>query len=335
MELTTGENDAGRRLDRILRKALQDHPLSLIHRLLRQNRVLVDGAPALPSHRVSAGSLITIKLPTNNSPLPTTAPQTPHQKLPIIWQGADLLILNKPAGLAVHGPDSLDTQVQAYLADQLPPSLSFRPGPLHRLDKPTSGLIVFSASLAGARYFSSLLRNHHVKKYYLALVEGHVEKSEVWQDDLIRDKNLQKTFIAAGSGNNAATEAAGSTKPKAALTSISPLAAAGGYSLILAEIASGRTHQIRAQAASHGHPLAGDTKYGGRPLNPAGRRGSFLLHAWKLEFAELRETATCPALPRSIIAPLPEAFQSRIESTFGSVCTIIRHDTGKAHGLFP
>ena len=312
MELETGGNDAGRRLDRILRKALPEYPLSLIHRLLRQGRVLVDGKPARGTDRPPACTIISIAGITagegrgaGRKPAGRGASGIADITPWILWQGAGLLILNKPAGVAVHGHDSLDSSVQTYLAGKLPPSLSFRPGPLHRLDKPTSGVIVFSTSIEGARWFSALLRERRVRKYYLALVEGRcAAPREIWEDTLVRDRSARKTIPgAAGNG-------------KTAVTIVRTLAATAAYSLLLAEIDTGRTHQIRTQAALHGHPLAGDAKYGGRLPAGAERGGSFYLHAWKLEWNP--GPAESPSLPASITAPLPEPYRRRIESLFGT-----------------
>jgi len=284
MELTTGDNDKGRRLDRILRKALPDHPLPLIHRLLRQGRVLIDGKPGKAQDRIDSG--VKILIPSLKDALKEDLRHRGKKdtekelkiKLEILWEGLGLIAVNKPAGLAVHGPESLDDMVNSYLLDKLPASLSFKPGPLHRLDKPSSGVVVFSASLEGARLFTSLMREHKVQKTYLAIVNGKLEKEALWQDELVRDEDRKKTFISQAQSN----------KSKTAITKVKPLAMENNRTLIQAEIETGRTHQIRAQAAFHGYPLAGDVKYGGKG------NGNFFLHAWKLEFLE-----------HSIEAPLP------------------------------
>ncbi|MCL2066118.1 MAG: RluA family pseudouridine synthase [Treponema sp.] len=295
MELKTGENDSQRRLDRILRKALRNCPLSLIHRLLRQGLVFVDGMSAEAGDCIKAGSIISIPSLNEEYPAPRNDPaeHTPD----ILWQGLGLIAVNKPCGLPVHGQASLDTIVRSYLSDKLPPSLSFVPGPLHRLDKPTSGIVVFSTSIDGARFFSSLMRERSVKKTYLALVEGYVEKEEIWQDDLVRNKKIKKTFVEKQSRMNKKTGA------KSAITRVSPIAHNGRSSLVVAEISTGRTHQIRAQAAAHRHPLAGDIKYGGKS-----DYNGFFLHARKLEFKGI-----------SIEAPLPPAFENIISKLFGTV----------------
>jgi 23S rRNA pseudouridine955/2504/2580 synthase len=311
MKLQTGEDDRDRRLDRILRKARPDLPLSGIHRLLRTGRILVNGKPARAEDRIPPGSVISLPDDVSGPSPASRPPPSPGQAgqgLDILYEGSGLLILNKKPGIAVHGPESLDTLVQAYLRGRLKPSLSFRPGPLHRLDKPSGGIVVFSTDLEGARRFSALLRERRIGKQYLALVEGRVGEAETWQDPLYRDRRAKKT----GTGSPDKT-VRGEDGTKQALTRIKPLAAADGYSLILAEIQTGRTHQIRAQAAAHKHPLGGDTKYGGRPLRGA---GGFFLHAWRMQFP----AGAFPAnkdFPRLISAPLPASFRSFIDDLFG------------------
>jgi 23S rRNA pseudouridine955/2504/2580 synthase len=314
--LNAAADDDGRRLDRVLRKALPDMPLSAIHSLLRKGRVLVDGVPGTGADRVRSGSAIRVPVWGGDARAGAPSPQhraphgTPHFGVTILWENDDFLVLNKPAGLAVHGPDrfstdSLETLARSYL--ELPPSLSFRSGPLHRLDKPVSGVIVFSKTLEGARSFSALLRERRIRKTYLALLKGILDQEETWEDALTRDRKLGKSFIAA-----AGTPASGEDAPKEARTRVFPLAhaAAAGATLARLEIDTGRTHQIRVQAAAHGHPLAGDRKYGG-----GAHSGGFLLHAASLELPG----ETLPGLPRRLEAPLPEQFQTRIKELFGDL----------------
>ncbi|GHV71024.1 RNA pseudouridine synthase [Spirochaetia bacterium] len=315
--LRAAADDSGRRLDRILRKALPELPLSALHRFLRQGKILVDGRRGKAAELIQAGA--EISLPdisaihkdddSSGGEKPENAPLPP-----VLFEGAGLLVFNKPVGMAVHGPESLDTLVQFYLKTRLPASLSFKPGPLHRLDKPTSGIVVFSTNLEGARRFSALLREGRVKKTYLALVQGQIRGSEVWEDALVRDHDLQKTFTGGRLQHKPPEKSQGMNirrmNVRRALTRISPLASVPGFSLVRAEIETGRTHQIRAQAAAHGHPLAGDRKYGG-----SFQSGGLLLHAWMLETDEA--AAEFPRGFPAITAPLPEAFRRRVEEIFG------------------
>ncbi|MDR0636546.1 MAG: RluA family pseudouridine synthase [Treponema sp.] len=313
LTMIAAPDDAGRRLDRLLRKALPGLPLSAIHRLLRKRQVLLDGKPTDASARVGAGAIITVMAPDTISrpvtalttePRQTSGTRSPAQVAltaeSILWQGNGLLILNKPAGLPTHGADSLETRARAFLADKLPPSLSFKSGPLHRLDTPTSGVIVFSTSLEGARYFSALIREQRVRKRYLALLDGHIDKPARWEDALFRDKAAKKTRVVEAG-------AAPDTKLLRARTVVYPLAVNAGCSLVMVEISTGKTHQIRAQAAFHGYPLLGDRKYGGNA-----RAGGLLLHAYSLEFSSPSGEALV------IKAPLPRAFYRYISAHFGA-----------------
>ena len=337
LTLTTAADDDGRRLDRILRKALRNLPLSAIHRFLRQGAVLVDGKKADADYRVKSGQIIIITGIDNNDLLQnSTHIDTELQKtqskiiksnlsflspMPlcekkltdiIIFEGAGLLILNKPEGVSVHGRDSLENHVLSYLGPKLPPSLSFRPGPLHRLDKPSSGIITYSTNLEGARFFSALLRERKITKQYLVILEGVLKNDEVWQDELSRDHEKKKTFTS-DEKRKFVRSIGQSAQTKIALTKVTPLASNSVCTLILAEIETGRTHQIRAQAAAHGHPLLGDRKYGGKPLGDIKKIDNygFLLHAWRMEFPETT------VLPQLIEAPLPERFRLKIRELFG------------------
>lgn len=303
---TACADDDGRRLDRILRKMLPAVPISAISRMLRKKQILVDGKAALGMVRVRCGETIEIKgmklsneknLTSENLDdnfLPNTQLQTDFYKN-ILFEKNGILILNKKCGIASHGHNSLETQVCLYLKG--PESLSFKSGPLNRLDKPTTGIIVFGTSLAGAKEFSVLLQTGLIKKTYLALLEGRMEKKTFWEDYLVRDSVRQKTFVTENGAQGA----------KKALTEVRPLAYSEELTLAEITIKTGRTHQIRACAASRGHPLSGDKKYGSFLPPP------FFLHAYSIEF---------PAGTfgiEKITAPLPEKFTEKIKRCFGNI----------------
>jgi 23S rRNA pseudouridine955/2504/2580 synthase len=298
LTLRAKENDAGRRLDRILRKHFPSFPLSFINRLLREKKARVNGKPQNGAYRVVPKDIITVAYANVSGPIPIVPPTRsvpdrgisapPDPALRIVYEDDDLLVVDKPTGLLTHsllthgkkdGEDNLASRVSAYLADKIPASLSFRPGPLHRLDRNTSGLVVFGKSIEGARSFTHATQHGLVKKYYLALASGIIEKEEVWEDYLVRNKKEKKTHAA---NTPSAFEPA-----KKAVTRIRPLEAGNGATLIEAEISSGKTHQIRAQCALHGHPLCGDKKYGGPP-----RHGGYLLRACRIVIERDGKTLT-------------------------------------------
>ncbi|MCL2833648.1 MAG: RluA family pseudouridine synthase [Treponema sp.] len=341
LSLLASKDDDQRRLDRVLRIALPGLPLSAIYRMFRRGKITVNGKKVKQDDRVKAGDTIEIrspeleiqqgknigiqKNPEKDSNKDAAAKNTRHNysiEDLIIFMGGGILVLNKPAGVIVHGQDSLQDLVRGYLEPRIEPSLSFKPGPLHRLDKETSGLIVFSTGLEGARGFSAMLREQKVRKFYLAVADSKITADEIWEDELARDMSLKKTLPAvnsAGIGSGAqgvggGKVIGGGTAPAylgRAVTKIKPLAFSARHTLVRAEIVTGFTHQIRAQATIHGHPLSGDRKYSGAPL-PAGIGRGFLLHAGRLELGD----NTLPGIPQKFTAPLPQKFSRVVKILF-------------------
>jgi 23S rRNA pseudouridine955/2504/2580 synthase len=165
---------------------------------------------------------------------------------------------------------------------------------LNRLDRNTSGLVVFSLSMKGAQAFTSMQREGRLGKSYLALLSGRLEGRRDWEDRLERDEKTLKSGLGE--------------QGELARTSVLPLLAGEDASLALVRIQTGRTHQIRVQCSAHGHPLLGDGKYGG-----AGLPGGYFLHSWLLEFKE----EIFPDVPRRVKAPIPAPWLSRFEAQWG------------------
>ena len=263
--------------------------------------VLVNGEKSEPSYRVREGDILMVK---GFSVSPRTARaeaksclsgteicKNPEKDL--LYKNTHLAVFNKPPGISIHGEGSFLNSVMPYLLANSESSISFSPGPLHRLDKGTSGLLFFSLSLAGARVYTEELRNKRIKKYYLGLVQGKIQSCMNWSNLLERDIS-GRTVI--------------SSKGKASETSLKPLLSGGKASLVLFRISTGRRHQIRAQASYHGHPLIGDLKYGSDIRNLNG----YSLHAVKYVFNNL-----IPEIGfRSIFAPPPAFFNNRIFNYF-------------------
>ena len=297
-EMIAGPDDAGRRLDRVLRVVLKDKALSEIYTALRKGGIRVNGTKSVPERRLDEGDRIF--LPAS---LWIAAKDSMHNIVKedlgqiadiLILATSDLLFVNKPRGELCQGPDGLEGRIRRALSDRMAASLSFVPGPLHRLDRNTTGIITFPHSAIGARGFTAMLRQRRVVKRYLALVDGKVSTPEEWRDRIGRD-NQTMTSDVTENGDQAHSE-------------MSPLLNFGGHSLILIHLHSGLTHQIRVQASSRGLPLSGDAKYGGRPFE-----GGYILHALSLEFPE----PPFPDTPRLVTAPLPIDAYNRLEAIFG------------------
>ena len=303
-EFPAGKDDGGRRLDRVARHFLAGIPLSAIHRAIRKGQVRVNGGPAGPDQRILPGDMLQVWSGLVN----IQAEAAPSITLPppsVLCETQDILFVDKPAGLLVHdGTGSLEAMVRAYLAPTQPPSLSFVPGPLHRLDRNTSGVVAFSRTLRGARLFGEAQEKGRIAKVYLALLSGRLETEQTWTDSLVRDTSSHTTLIPVTSENEAGKDA---RSAREAVTRAFPLASGSRWSLVALNLETGRTHQIRAQAASRNHPLVGDIKYGAEPA-----MFPYCLHAWFLE----SESAAQPDLPALVIAPLPIQFSRIIEDMF-------------------
>lgn len=281
------DDDTGRRIDRVVRRFLPDVPLSGIYRFLRKGLIRINGHKAGPDMKLPGNAVVEIAA-TIVSDQKTTREHSPESDTPdIIFRSEDLLFVNKPRGVPVHGIGGLDRMIPPSDAELA--SLSFRTGPLHRLDKGTSGIITVSRTLSGARWFTKALSDHALGKYYLGLVRGSVSGRTEWLDTDQHGKDMK--------------------------TSVVPVHAQGrlqGHevSLVLFRIHTGRKHQIRKQAQSRGFPLLGDFRYGGGTCTDG-----YFLHAWILMFPSDRPSD----LPEKVTAPLPDHFRAALTDAFGDI----------------
>ncbi|NNM55073.1 MAG: RluA family pseudouridine synthase [Spirochaetales bacterium] len=298
-----GSDDEGRRLDVVVRKLLSDLPLARLLKAIRQGDVRVNGRKATPERRLIAGEELSVWAPLVQQKAPTNV--SPRALPPeffswVLKESPDLLVFNKPSGLLVHPGDqrgqrtpptelTLAEAVKLWWQGRFASSLSFQPGPLHRLDRNTSGILVFSLTLRGARQFSEWMAQHLVQKTYFTLLSGEMRQETLCTLPLVRQDQERSTRIA-----DAQLGEAGLT----AQTRFIPLTQHRGLTLAKVRIDGGRTHQIRAHAAALGYPLRGDTKYG------APQAGPWWLHAYSLTLPDDRLGW------QSLQAPFPEFWQT-------------------------
>ncbi|MSQ27354.1 MAG: RluA family pseudouridine synthase [Dehalococcoidia bacterium] len=244
---------AENRLDRFLtgRTGLSR---SHLQRLIEQNAVLVNGQPGKAGRKVEPGDAITVTLLA----APTATPQPEPIPLRVVYQDADLMVVDKPAGLTVHPAPGHPhgTLVNAILA--LAPGIEStegapeRPGIVHRLDKDTSGLLVVAKNLSAHEFLSSQFRERSTTKQYLALIEGQLEPEQGAIEAPIGRDSLRRQRMAV------------MDRGKPARTTYRVLKYLKDHTLVLAGLETGRTHQIRVHFAAIGHPVVGDSVYGHR-----------------------------------------------------------------------
>jgi len=306
---------SGSRLDQFLASQLSDTSRARIQRLIEEEKILVNGAPAKPSLRLLGDERITIVGEVKPPPLRAIPEEIP---LDIVYEDDDLAVVNKPAGMMVHaGAGATDsarnrgTLVNALLHHFGQLSAvggELRPGIVHRLDKETSGLIIVAKNDATHRKLAAQFSGRQVKKTYVAMVHGWLKNDRgTIRSSISRDRVHRTRMTTRGSGGREAITHYAVQKRIGAPH--------GKFTLVEVRIDTGRTHQIRVHMASLGHPIVGDTLYGA-PQQIRGKNRPTLslprnfLHAARLEFQHPRTQQRL-----SFEQPLPEElnqFLSRI-----------------------
>jgi 23S rRNA pseudouridine955/2504/2580 synthase len=268
---------AGQRLDNYLLARLKGVPKSHIYKILRKGEVRVNKKRAKPEYRLQAND--EVRIPpvrvTETTKMTPSSQTFEWLKAHILYEDNNLLILNKPSGIPVHGGSEVPNGVIEVLRHYLPHSQHLELA--HRLDRDTSGCLVMAKKRSILKEVHALLREGKVKKTYHALVLGkwNAQKSEI-------NAPLMKNQLASGERMVRV-----SPEGQESLTYFKPLTYYSAATLVEARPHTGRTHQIRVHAQFAGHPIAGDEKYGDKAFNryvkELGLKRLFL-HAAQIEF---------------------------------------------------
>jgi 23S rRNA pseudouridine955/2504/2580 synthase len=273
------ESCSGQRIDNFLFTRLKGVPKSHIYRILRSGEVRVNGGRSQPSRKLDTGDKLRIpplRLPEREEPqLPGNLLRSRLEHR-ILFEDDSFMVLNKPAGMAVHGGSGLAYGVIEAMRN-IRPELRFIEL-VHRLDRDTSGCLLLAKKRSALRYLHELFRSEHdVEKTYLALLSG------VWaRKQQLIDAPLKKNTLKSG---ERMVRIAADGKP--AQTHFRRIKKLSSATLVEAQLLTGRTHQIRVHAQSIGHPLAGDERYGDEKSNAVFRSQGLkrlFLHAAKLSF---------------------------------------------------
>ena len=301
MNIKVNEENVGKRIDSFIPMVQEDISRSMVQKLIEQKNIKVNGKETKHSYKLKLNDEIEIFVPEAKE-INLKAQDIP---LNVIYEDNDIIVINKPKGMVVHpangNPDG--TLVNAVM-NKCKDSLSgiggeIRPGIVHRLDKDTSGAIIVAKNDKAHIALSEQLKNHEVKKTYLALVRGIIKENEATINmPIARSKKDRKKMDVDKDGKEAIThfKVLGRYKNK--------------YTLLQINLETGRTHQIRVHLSHIGYPIIGDEVYsnGKNEWNVSGQ----CLHAWRLEFnhpitgKKISLEAEIPEYLKNIIKELEE-----------------------------
>jgi 23S rRNA pseudouridine1911/1915/1917 synthase len=300
-EITVPAGCGGLRLDAALARLLPEHSRSRLQAWLRDGLITLDGAAADAKRKVWGGERLVVTFP----PAPTSAAAAEDIPLPIVFEDADIVVIDKPAGLVVHPGNGNESGTLMNALLHHAPELAGVPraGIVHRLDKETSGLLVVARTLAAQTELVRQLQARTVKRHYLALALGKIGAGGTVDAPMGRHP-VQRTKMAVLRQGG-----------KEARTHYEVKERFAACTLVECRLETGRTHQIRVHMASIGHALVGDPVYG-RAKSGDAALDAFprqALHAWRLALAHPRE-----GREMAWESPLPADFAALLERLRGA-----------------
>lgn len=295
------EDQADQRLDNFLLARLKGVPKSRIYRLLRKGEVRVNKGRVKPDYRLQQGDSVRIPPVRVAESKPAAAPGAGLRDClenGILFENDELLVISKPAGLAVHGGSGINLGlIEALRASRENDALEL----VHRLDRGTSGCLLVAKKRRALKHLQNQLREHQIKKTYVALVDGS------WPKGLnLLDAPLERLTTASGERRVKV-----SAEGKASVSRFQVLKRYSDATLLEVDLETGRTHQIRVHCQMAGHPLLGDDKYGSDERNDAMKQRGLkrlFLHARSLAF-DIPSTGQ----RMSVEAPLPRDLEHVLE----------------------
>lgn len=290
MKIEIGPNEAGQRLDKFLRKLLKDVPLSAIFKALRKKDIRVNGKKQNEKYFLVDGDIVEVRyIQSNKESQKEKFIKVDPKGIKIAYEDENVLSVEKWPGILVHSDSNsneptLTDYVLSYLnnkGDYVPENeVTFTPAACNRLDRNTSGLVIFGKSFEGLKGINEAIREDKIRKYYLTLAKGKI-KDGLYEGYILKntDTNISKVYD---------NEVKNSKK---IAMDIKTVESNGAYSLIEINLITGRSHQIRAHLSHLGNPIIGDNKYGDKKLNSFFESKYGLnyqyLYAYKLNFREM------------------------------------------------
>jgi 23S rRNA pseudouridine955/2504/2580 synthase len=296
--MDVGAEHEGQRLDNFLLRVCKGVPKSHLYKAIRDGQVRVNKGRCRAETRLQAGDRV--RIPPLRLPDPGARPPVPPASFPVLYQDDHLLVIDKPAGVAVHGGSGVSFGVIEQLRAARPDERLLELA--HRLDRETSGVLLVARSRKALVALHEMMRQGQGRKHYLALVVGD------WVNDRQHIRLPLLKYLTPGGERRVRVDALG--KPAHTIVTLQHRYG-GRFSLVGAELRTGRTHQIRVHLAAQGHPIAGDEKYGPdevrAQLFAQGFRRMFL-HARRLEIPH-----PVTGDPLVLEAPLPPDCQALLD----------------------
>lgn len=315
IELNVEKNESNQRVDRFLKKYLENASQGFIYKMLRKKNIKINGNRAKPEDMIQEGDLIQLYL----------SDETIHKfrkekkftssglKLDIIYEDDNIVLINKAAGVLSHGTGDRTEKFEENIVDALITYLirkgdyvprvekTFKPAISNRLDRNTSGIVIGVKNYNALKVINKTIKEGSIKKFYMTIVKGEIKNSFFDTTYMIKNKEKNLVRIVAEDMEGA----------KDVKTNFQVIKVNGGFTLLEVELITGRTHQIRSHLASLGYPIIGDRKYGNKDLNERFKSQygieNQILHGYKLEFygliGELEYLNN-----KSFEAPLDETF---------------------------
>ena len=309
MKIEIGINEAGQRLDKFLRKLLKDVPLSTIYKVIRKGDVKVNGVKSKEKYSLSQGDIVTIDNIESKKEKGLKF-QKVKANFKVTYEDENMLLLEKWPGVLVHsdkkgGEPTLTDYVLSYLYDKgdynPEKEITFTPASCNRLDRNTSGIVIFGKNFDSLKALNEMIRERKIKKYYSALVKGRI-KDGVYEAYISKDgeENRSKVF----------NERKPDTKKIA--MEVKTIQSNGAFSFIEIDLLTGRSHQLRAHLSFLGNAIIGDGKYGDKKLNSFFNNKFGLdyqfLYAYKVIFKDCPESLSY-MVNKTIAETLPPIFK--------------------------